>query len=818
MTSKSKTVAALLAIFLGSFGAHRFYLRSYGLGIIYLLFCWTLIPGILGVIEGMRYLLMDEDDFFEKYTQEPVSTNDIDVKDTSRSSEHQQRGKANQPTMELSVSIEGINEDSQLSKEELHEQSTNAWVPPGKEVSINGYNISDGMIYVGTDVRAIEKYGGADACLVNPSLKTDPTRSDPSGIRMSYWPSYSNIDAGCRATYLEWLAGGRRDPTIDIGYVFLFFYGIERRILFDAQYSSKARSEIPHLLNEVEELLEVYAEESSFPGYATRFLDAVRAQYDLDSLTTTSQISHRGKIPLGLRVKIGRQIASGAPIDPELAYKWFLQAPDTHLRTPAKRCEDEFKELFLTRYEERFDGGLSREPNKTSLTVSYRPASRSLPQQEEIEIGDLPDISALSAPQRKLQEVANECCEELDSYSRFVGKSHDRESLEALSLLPKPVLERQQTDRLTELLQTVQNELGTSDIAETKLDSLFEHWSLEAGQKVRKRDLRRLAKLLEKRGFGIEPDVRFGAPSRGWGDPAVLYHLSSKASADDSDVSEGIRLIQKLAVKIVLANDEVAPEQTEYLAENLGSFLELNEAGQARLEAHRRWLLLDSPTLHGVRQRAEDLPDDQKPQIANFLTALACSDGNIDAEEIQELSKIYPMLGLDENMVHKHLHQLQTTSDDEPVTVRTSDPSTDEYEIPEPSTTEEIPVSDIELDQEQVNRTLEESQEVSEFLEDIFEEEDDEQPKSHVPDPTPGSDQTKTEGLDEDHRQFLTELSQKPHWDREDVEALAQERGLFPDAAIEVINDYAFEQVETPLIEGTDEMIVNQEASSTILE
>lgn len=761
---------------------------------------------------------MDEDDFLTKYTQEPAFTNDIDSKDISGSSEQQRKDKTNQPTMEFSVSIEGVNGGSQLNKEERHDQSTNAWVPPGKEVTINGYTIPDGMIYVGTDMSAIDKYGGTDACLISPSLAVDPTCSDPDGTRMSYWPSYSDIDSGCRATYLEWLASGRRDPTIDIGYVFLFFYGIERRVLFDAQHSSTARSEIPQLLNEVEELREVYAEESSFPGYATRFLDAARARYDPESLTTASQTSHQRKIPLGLQVKIGRQIINGEPIDAELAYEWFLRAPDTHLRTPAKRCEDAFKELFSTRYEERFDGGLFRKPNKTPLTVSYRPASRSVPQQEDIEIDDLPDISALSAPLRKLQELANECCEELDSYSRFVGKHHDRETLEALSLLPKPVLERRQTDRLTELRQTIEHDLGTSDMAETKLDLLLEQWSIDADTEVRKRDLRRLARLLEKLGFGIEPDVRCASPSRGWGDPAILYRLPSDASAEESDVSEGMRLIQKLAVKIVLANDEVAPEEPEYLAENLGTFLELSETGQARLEAHRRWLLLDSPTLHGVRQRAEDLPDEQKPQIANFLVALAGSDGNIDANEIQELSKIYPMLGLDENMVHKHLHQLQTTPDDEPVTIQKPEPTTDEYQIPEPSTTEEPPTSEIELDREQVDRTLEESQEVSEFLADIFEEEDDIQQQSQEPEPASGSDQTETEDLDEDHRQFLTQLAQKSDWEREEVEALAQERGLFPDAAIEIINDHAFEQVEAPIIEGADEIMINQEVSSKVLE
>jgi len=62
----------------------------------------------------------------------------------------------------------------------------------------------------------------------------------------------------------------------------------------------------------------------------------------------------------------------------------------------------------------------------------------------------------------------------------------------------------------------------------------------------------------------------------------VIYRLPPEASAETSAVSEGIRLIQKLAVKVVLANDEVAPEQTEYLAENLGSFLELSESDRMR--------------------------------------------------------------------------------------------------------------------------------------------------------------------------------------------------------------------------------------------
>lgn len=49
---KDEVVGVLLAIFLGGFGIHHFYMRRNGLGILYLLFGWTGIPMILGWIEA----------------------------------------------------------------------------------------------------------------------------------------------------------------------------------------------------------------------------------------------------------------------------------------------------------------------------------------------------------------------------------------------------------------------------------------------------------------------------------------------------------------------------------------------------------------------------------------------------------------------------------------------------------------------------------------------------------------------------------------------------------------------------------------------
>lgn len=64
---KSKVVAGLLGIFLGGLGIHKFYMGKIGMGIVYLIFCWTYIPAIIGFIEGIVYLCSNDHNFQVKH-------------------------------------------------------------------------------------------------------------------------------------------------------------------------------------------------------------------------------------------------------------------------------------------------------------------------------------------------------------------------------------------------------------------------------------------------------------------------------------------------------------------------------------------------------------------------------------------------------------------------------------------------------------------------------------------------------------------------------------------------------------------------------
>ena len=63
---KSKAAVTLWGTFLGPFGAHKFYMGSWGWGIIYLLTWWLYIPFIISMVEWVRIVLMSDEEFNAK--------------------------------------------------------------------------------------------------------------------------------------------------------------------------------------------------------------------------------------------------------------------------------------------------------------------------------------------------------------------------------------------------------------------------------------------------------------------------------------------------------------------------------------------------------------------------------------------------------------------------------------------------------------------------------------------------------------------------------------------------------------------------------
>ena len=66
---KNRGIAIVLALFLGGFGIHKFYLGQVKTGMMYLLFFWTGVPFLFSIIDCIALLMSSNARFHKKYDE-----------------------------------------------------------------------------------------------------------------------------------------------------------------------------------------------------------------------------------------------------------------------------------------------------------------------------------------------------------------------------------------------------------------------------------------------------------------------------------------------------------------------------------------------------------------------------------------------------------------------------------------------------------------------------------------------------------------------------------------------------------------------------
>ncbi|WP_194790744.1 TerB N-terminal domain-containing protein [Pseudomonas sp. UFMG81] len=678
------------------------------------------------------------------------------------------------------------------------------WLAEDESINVAGLAIPGGLLYI---TERATQFGQSEPSLIDATLRVARSPMNLIERQMPYWPSYRSITPEARRAYLQWLAGGRCQPA-DAGYVFLFFYGLERRALIDAPSDPQAKAEIPAIKAEVERLLGLYGDNNSFRGYATRFL----AHIDAGAVQPQSYISEPGashadgyELPMSLRVALGQMTVDKYPLNPSWALAWALAEPNISRRTPVTRCPEQFAALFKHEFAKRYPNGIVLPQNKTKLKVAYRPASAGL-NIPAVAVGDLPDVAATSGTRNKLQVIVEDCATVLDAFSRYLGRNPDAgDSLEAILQLPTELWPTDAKAELEQLEQRVGGETICMSFGE--LAGRFK----SAGALSRDKVIA-LARALESKRIGLEPDVLSGSRTPKAEDIIALFAAGSdEGTLRSTDAYSAAAVTLDLASAVAAADGDTSLEEVSLLSGHIDSWDHLCVAHRKRLKAHLQIQLKQPPTLASLKKKLEPLTLEAKRKIASFLAHLAHADGEVTPQEVKLLERVYKSLALDPQFVYSDLHSAAVRPSQVVEAMTSTAASATATEAAESMG------SGFALDMSKVARLQQETAEVSALLASVFNEESPTETSAlepEAPQEQEGSSAKQlatVHGLDVEHSAFLRLLVSRTEWSRAELEDAASDMELMLDGALERINDTAFELFDMPVTEGDDPIEINPE-------
>lgn len=710
-----------------------------------------------------------------------------------------------QISIRMDASLGAINPSvSEPRERPMSNQPDDFWKEPGTNPMVAGFTIPGGMVYVGSGLAAIQG-SETEPALIDPRKRIQKEGIQVSSHQLPYWPRFETASPESRGAYLTWLSSGKCDPTADAGFVFLYFYGLERRLLHDLAGKSGVEAEVAALESEVSRLALIYGKNTSFGFYASSLLDyqlAKRLHQNPNTPPAVPEITNRYAPNIQTKAGLAWYAMQRIPLPQEWAFAWLQIDTNTRPRMAWSRCPNEFAALFAQEYRKRFGDGILIPENKTRLKVHHRPASPSF-NYGYLEVPlDLPDVTVLTGPVNKIHEVMEACYSQLDSYSRFIGKNPEGTgTLEALLLLPPslwPEIVRKELVTLQEQV-TASNGLYTVPYLDLQL-------RLPEGGDLNKNKFGALSRALGSLGLGIEPDPRFSGAQPDLNDTIALFR--AEGLDQDRVLSNGFvfaSLAVHLAAVVAHADGDFGDQEEAILTNHLATWLHLPDQERRRLAARLHLMRLGKPSLTGLQKRIDALTTDQRAALADLLVLVVHADGVVAPAEVKVLEKIFGMLGQKDGTVYSKLHGAAS----EPITIRQAGQDEAGFKLPPKPVEPKPSATGMAIDMAKVAALRAESAKVSDLLGSIFKEED--QPPAPPMDTQELQDEPAPLGLDPDHAGLLQTLMARPQWSRTELEDICSERGMMVDGALERINEAALDAFGDPLIEGDDPLEVHRD-------
>lgn len=699
------------------------------------------------------------------------------------------------PNLKVEVSL-----DSRANPSNISARSELLWAGQGHVLSVGSYRLVDPNVYF-SESDPIE----LEASCIIKRLKVGKPIQEPSGA-LGYWPTYERMTPDQRANYLHWLASGKHEPLDDIGYAFVYFYGLERRALV-------YNLDQAFILDETERLLRTYTTSRSFTGYLSRFIAYLTIQGGLDAVSEERlewllRIAPPTACRESLAIALAWYFKHEKPLPIDLARLVAQQDPRTSRSVVLDRVPEQFSTLFNRKYESEFGEGMRLKGGRGQVAIKYGVASPTcLIYSHRQAIHRIPDILGNASQFAPLVAIWQQCIDELKSYSRKAATVNGTLTREAYETMPEALredLDHPDKELWAALAGEYIGEDGICLIPVSRLAALHE---IELRSKLTLKQSKALATTAQHVGFLLEPDARITGRAYGWNDTIALIRYVDSAAMTSVGGYVSASCILELSMAVAGADGEIDEEEQGFVSTFVEEQFVLSPIETRRLQALMKVLLQQPPTASAVGKRLQaTLPMEQRETVAEFLVGVAAVNGIIDKKESAALKTLYKALELDEEKLSALLRRMRRAGE-EGAEIRISDESSrpDEAIPPRPDSAQSSAVA---LNDDLVRKILSETAEVAKILGTAMGDGVHDEPSDRDDASSDIQEAPRFIGLDPRYHSLLATLLTSETWPSGTFASLVREQGLMPANAVAVINEWAEEAWGDLLIEEGDPLTI----------
>lgn len=674
------------------------------------------------------------------------------------------------------------------------------WISREQVVNVQGINIEGGFFYFTPN-----RHAQPHSSLIEGDLPLGNGHGDFCRQLHGYYPNYRAIEPDDRRAFLNFLASDRSNPQTGIGFVFLYFYGLERRLMQYVRKGIKRNVEIEAAILEIRRLLDIFSTNNSFKRYAAKLIDFFHDDTQVvDPETVLSYVLPKpetgiisGRVPKrDISIALAQLVEKNSLVSLDWAYVWFHQFP-VSLDGFVFRNKSLLYKTFSYVFNKRYPSGFKASPGAPLVTSYYASAGDmsviSLP------IGtNLTDVVNFDGNLDNIKDLIIELSKLTESYSRS-RKKHNFSNANIEPFLDLPVMLWPE-----KFLNVAENLVSGNSARELFLYTITDSFKIKNASKS---TLIKLFTNLAALGIHSEPSQISSAKVSKPENTLILFRSEPNGHLTKLSPAFSIALIYiELAAVFIKATDS---------AQNLSEFEGLSDFEHKLLSAKASLLQANPTPLTKIKGRISQLPNADRYQVAKTLVSMTSASDKLTPAKIKLFEKIFNTLAIPDKL---QLYVNEVSKVKESVLRKNKLAS---LALPEFNRSQD---NDIVLDFAKIAALQTENLQVSSLLSTVFDQ-DHEIADSYVKADTHVATTplifsvgfSVFADLKPKQAAFLETVLTRNIWPRDELDKVASSFGLMLDGSIELINELSWDCFDDSLIGGEEDLELNTVIATQII-